>query len=96
MREMLRKIPAVAFALACILIAEPLLHAHPLGTGVNASSSTSGRACGVCAAGVNVLPGVSPAICASLSVLYLLAGSATSDVPLVFTVSLDSRGPPLS
>jgi len=93
---MLRKIPAVAFALACILIAEPLLHAHPLSTDMDASSSTSGRACGVCAAGVNVLPGVSPALCAPLSVLCLLAGSATSDVPLVPTLSLGSRGPPLS
>ncbi|MEO6260781.1 MAG: hypothetical protein ABIP63_10540 [Thermoanaerobaculia bacterium] len=96
MREMLRKIPAVVFALACILIAEPLLHAHPLSTELDASSSTSGRTCGVCATGANVLPGVSPALCAPLSVPYLFAGSATSDVPLVSTVSLGSRGPPLS
>lgn len=93
---MLRKIPAVVFALACILIAEPLLHAHPLGSDSDGRSSAAGRACGVCAAGVDHLPSTSPAVCVPVGVLYLLTGHETCDVLPAPAVSFDSRGPPLS
>ena len=94
MRELLRKIPAVVLALACILIAEPLLHAHPLRNGFEDSSSS--RTCGVCATGVDHLPATSPVVAAPLAVLYQLSGHQACAVLPALSVAFDSRGPPSS
>lgn len=94
MKEMWRRIPAVAFALAFILIAEPLLHAHPLSSDSDVSAQS--RTCGVCATGVHQLPSSSPAIAAPATVLYLLSAAQAWDALAAPAISFDSRGPPRS
>jgi hypothetical protein len=93
---MWRRLSAVAFVLACFLIAEPLLHAHPLGNNSDGTRGAATRPCGICATGVNRLPTTAPTLAAPVAVLYLLSAPERCDLLAAPSVSFESRGPPRS
>ncbi len=92
MRGMLRRLSILVFAFAALLIAEPLLHTHPLQQ--LSDRGTSNSACAVCATGVGRLPIVTTTVGAPQRIVYVLPTAALTIVTVVFAIPLTSRAPP--
>ncbi len=92
MRGMLRRLPIFSLALTALLIAEPLLHTHPLQQRGDRTSSNS--VCAVCATGIGRLPIVTSTISAPQHIVYVLRRAAVTIVTVVFALPLTSRAPP--
>jgi hypothetical protein len=92
---MLRRLPLLIFLVAALLVAEPLLHTHPLLQRAG-DASTSATSCAVCASGVGRLPLMVPSVAAPQMVVYTLTSAAPTIVTVPVAIALASRAPPLS
>jgi hypothetical protein len=92
--RMLRRLPLLALAIAVFLAAEPLVHSHPLFENGDARSAAGNAACAVCAAGVNQLPTVAPAVSAPAFVIATLPAQLFALQAATLSLSLPSRAPP--
>ncbi len=89
---MLRRLSIFAFVFAALLLAEPLLHNHPLqpvGT-----SAAAGVTCAICASGVQRLPMPAPSVAAPQIIVDILPTIAVTIVTVIFALPLTSRAPP--
>ena len=68
---MVRRFTPLIALIALLVVAEPLLHTHPLEAG--AASGAGNTACAVCATGIGRLPSVAPIVVAPQLVEYTVA-----------------------
>jgi len=78
------------FPLAALLLAEPLLHQHPLREGITNSNSI----CAICAIGVGPLPSIAPSVAADRIIIYTLAATTVTTITVAVPLQLPSRAPP--
>jgi len=90
LRRMFRRLALFVFLLAAVLLAEPLLHQHPLLQGTTNSNSI----CAVCAIGVGPLPSVAPSVAADRIIIYTLAATTVTAITIAVPLQLPSRAPP--
>ncbi|HYS54215.1 MAG TPA: hypothetical protein VER58_10685 [Thermoanaerobaculia bacterium] len=86
----LRRYSTLLLFFAAVIVAEPLLHSHPL------QQNSIPGACAVCATGVGRLPRIAPAISAPRVIVYTLTPSAIQRVIVPAVSTLPSRAPPAS
>ena len=91
MAVMLRRFSAFVFIVAALLVAEPLLHNHPLQPPTGSSSTSS---CAICATGVGRLPVIAPSVGAPQMVVYAMVTAAVTFAAPVIALSIASRAPP--
>ncbi len=87
---MLQRLALSVFPLAALLLAEPLLHQHPL----SQSTTNSNSICAVCAIGVGPLPSVAPSVAADRVIIYTLAATTVTTITIAVPLQLPSRAPP--
>ena len=85
---MVRRLSIFVLAVAALIVAEPLLHNHPL------QQNAIPDACAICATGIAPVPSTTPAVCAPQVVAYTLATAAVAAVIHGDAISLPSRAPP--
>lgn len=90
MLGMLRRSRISLLIFAALLLAEPLLHSHPLQLGGRASDAP----CVVCAAGAVRLPAVTVSVAAPQIIAYTVTPAAVIFVTVTLVSSLASRAPP--
>jgi hypothetical protein len=90
MRQMLRRLAFSVFPLAALLLAEPLLHQHPL----SQSTTNSNSICAVCAIGVSPLPSIAPSVAADRIIIYTLVPTTVTTIAVAVPLQLSSRAPP--
>ena len=92
MLQMLRRLSPFILLVAVLIAAEPLLHSHPLESGVSGPSRST--ACAICATGIGRLPTVIAAVGAA----PLLHQTYASVVPTTFVADVplprSPRAPP--
>ena len=89
---MLRRLSPLVLLVAVLIAAEPLLHNHPLDSGVSGPSRST--ACAICATGIGRLPTVTVVVGAT----QLLQPAYASVVPPAFVADVplprSPRAPP--
>ena len=86
---MLRRFSIPILILAALIVAEPLLHSHPL------QQNSIPNTCPVCATGVGRLPSVAPSIAAPCLIAYTLIALTVNAVIVPVILSVPSRAPPV-
>jgi hypothetical protein len=89
---MLRRWQVFIFLFAALLVAEPILHSHPLRQSID--GSTSGSTCAICASGVGRLPIVAASVAAPQVVIYAVATAPVMIAAAAPLPPIASRAPP--
>jgi hypothetical protein len=85
---MFRRFSYCLVIVAALLVAEPLLHNHPL------QQNNIPNACAICATGVSPMPVIAPSVAAPVIVVYTLAAAPVTTVTDAAAIAIASRAPP--
>jgi hypothetical protein len=88
---MFRRLSILAFFVAALLVAEPLLHSHPLKQ--TSSGSAVSATCAVCATEVGRLPRIT-AVAVPRRAVYTVFTAPATTFTVVIVLPLASRAPP--